>query len=49
MKTENKMRKDLIFVFALVIGAFLILKLKQDKECICSSNRSIFNFKTKAR
>jgi len=32
MKTENKMRKDLIFVFALVIGAFLILKLKQDKE-----------------
>jgi len=32
MKTENKMRKDLIFVFALVLGAFLILKLKQDKE-----------------
>jgi len=32
MKTENKMRKDLIFVFALVLGAFLILKLKQERQ-----------------
>ncbi len=32
MKTENKMKKDLIFVFALVIGAFLILKLKQERQ-----------------
>ena len=32
MKTENKMRKDLIFVFALTLGAFLILKLKQERE-----------------
>ena len=32
MKTENKMRKDLIFVFALTLGAFLILKLKQERQ-----------------